>query len=123
MTYNPDTEDNLETELMQTFADLGYETVNAFKEVFGKDGTLGRDNRQETVLVRYLREALEYFNPDLPNVAYINAIEQLTENRSIKGSLELANQEIYDLLKDRITVTYHDPDEGEDAGDTLQIID
>ena len=123
MTYTPDTEDNLEAEVMQTFVDLGYETVNAFNEVFGKEGTLGRDNRQETVLVRYLREALEYFNPHLPNAAYTNAIEQLTENRSIKGSLELANQEIYDLLKERVTVKYHDSDIGEDAEEDLTVID
>jgi type I restriction enzyme, R subunit len=122
MYENPDAEDRLETEVMKTFKQLGYDTVNAFNETFGKDGTLGRDNRQEVVLTHYLHKALKRLNPDLPSSAYTNAIDILAENRSIKGSLELANQEIYDLLKNGVKVTYPDPETGADTEETLRVI-
>lgn len=123
MSYNPDSENRLEAEVMTTFEALGYETADVYHETFGADGLLGRDNRQDFVLVRYLKQALERLNPGLPRAAYADAIDQLTANRSIKGSLELANQEIYDLLKDGVNVSYHDPDEGGDVDNTLRVID
>ncbi len=122
MYGNPHAEDRLEHEVMKTFKELRYETINAFNETFGADGTLGRNGRDEVVLTLYLRQALERLNPDLPQVAYSNAIEIITEDRNIKGSLELANQEIYNLLKDGVDVVYPDPDTGADVGATLRVI-
>jgi len=122
MYTNPDAEDRLEQEVMNTLRELGYQTADTFHETFGDNGTLGRDNLQEFVLTRYLREALERLNPDLPYTAYTRAIEIITENRSIKGSLELINQEIYGLLKDGVKVTFADPETGADTSATLRVI-
>ena len=67
------TEDNL---VQQTTADylqnnLGWDSVYAFNaETFGPDGMLGRADENEVVLTRYLRRALETYNPDLPSEAY-----------------------------------------------------
>lgn len=124
MYGNPDAEDRLEREVMKTFRDeLGYEVVNAFNEKFGEDGTLGRDNRSEMVLKRYLRLALERLNPGLPKAAYDAGIVALSEDRSIKSSLVLTNQAVYGLIKDGVTVEYPDPDTNIQITETLQVID
>ncbi len=124
MYGNPDAEDRLEREVMKTFRDdLGYEVVNAFKETFGDDGTLGRDNRSEMVLKRYLRLALERLNPELPKAAYDAGILALLEDHSIKNSLVLANQAVYGLIKDGVTIQYPEPDTNIEVTETLQVID
>ena len=58
MTYiNPDSEDALEQETMALFAELGWETVDAFDEVHSPEAAtatqpyLGRENRGEVVLL------------------------------------------------------------------------
>ena len=67
------TEDAL---VRQTTADylrdeLGWESVYAYNtETFGPDGTLGRQNDEEVILTRYLKEALVKLNPDQPQQAY-----------------------------------------------------
>jgi type I restriction enzyme R subunit len=122
MSYNPDSEERLETEVMKTFHELGYETVNAFNEIFGATGTLGRDNRGELVLTRYLRGALQRLNPNLPAIAYTNAIDIITQNRSLHATLESANEEVYHLLRDGVTVPFPDPKTGSETKQTLRII-
>jgi type I restriction enzyme R subunit len=37
------------------FAELGWQTVSAFEEILGKDGTLGREKPGEVVLLPRLR--------------------------------------------------------------------
>jgi len=49
---------------------LGWESVNAISETYGKDGLLGRVSPKQVVLVRYLRAKLEELNPGLPSSAY-----------------------------------------------------
>jgi type I restriction enzyme R subunit len=69
----PFTEDLLvEQPAIELLAELGWSTVNAYAEKLGPDGTLGRDNHGEVVLLRHLRHALERLNPMLPE----EAIEQ-----------------------------------------------
>src|SRR5262245_47558275 len=79
------TDINSEDRLVQkTFADhlrdaLGWESVYAYNdETFGPNGTLGRANEREVVLVRDLRAALERLNPKLPQSAREQAVEKLT---------------------------------------------
>src|SRR5947209_19114874 len=79
------TEINSEDRLVQaTFADhlkkkLGWESVYAWNdETFGPDGTLGRKDTTETVLVRDLRAALVRLNPGLPASAIDEAVRVLT---------------------------------------------
>jgi len=53
---------------VELLAELRWETVNAFEEVFGEVGTLGRDSRREVVLQHRLRAALARLNPGVPDV-------------------------------------------------------
>jgi len=47
-------------------------------ETFGPNGTLGRTDTKEAILVRDLRAALIRLNPDLPEKAIDEAIRDLT---------------------------------------------
>ena len=77
------TEDQLvEQPAIGLFAALGWQTLSAMDEIFGKDGTLGRETRGEVVLVERLRAALSKFNCKLPPEAINTAIEELVDRIS-----------------------------------------
>ena len=105
---NPYTEDHLvEQPAMELLQSIGWETENCYEEVFGKEGTLGRETTSEVVLTRYLRDAIKHLNP-LVNLDAIDiTVDEITRDRSSLGPLK-ANQEIYQLLKDGVPVTYKD---------------
>ena len=87
---------------------LDWETVYAYNtEKLGVDGTLGRKSEKEVVLVRYLKQALKKFNPGLPDDAYENAIEIITENNLSKTLIDI-NEEKYKLFKDGVKVQFKD---------------
>jgi type I restriction enzyme, R subunit len=105
-------------ELLRT---LGWEYANLYTESFGEKGTEGRESEHQVVLIRRLHAALEKLNPNLPDDAYAQAIEQLTRDRSKQLAVN-ANQEVYDLIKDGVKVTV--PDEhGGQTTETLRVID
>jgi type I restriction enzyme R subunit len=125
---NPDTEDALEKETLALFAELGWETVNAYHEVYGEapDAAaggpyLGRATRSEVILRPRLEAALTRLNPDLPPEALHQAMAQLIRDRSAM-TLVHANREIYDLLKDGVPVTYRDAD-GKERFERVQAVD
>ncbi|MCX6162167.1 MAG: type I restriction endonuclease subunit R [Ignavibacteriae bacterium] len=89
---------------------LGWESVYAYNdEIFGINGTLGRESDKEIVLIRYLKQALEKFNPDIPKEAYDNAIRQITEATISKSLLQI-NKDKYELFKKGILVQYKNKD-------------
>lgn len=96
---NPFTEDTL---VQQTTADyllhdLGWdESIYAFDEKFGVNGTLGRESEREVVLVRYLLRTLKELNPNLPEEAYRDAVRDVLESSSSQSLIGL------NLIKDRI---------------------
>ncbi len=114
-------EQGIEQPTIELFQELGYETANCFSESFGINSTLGRENPGEVVLVPRLKQALEYFNPDLPSEAIILAIEELTKDRSALHPV-LANKEIYQMLKDGVKVSFRN-EEGEEVVESAQVID
>ena len=117
------TEDQLvEQPAIGLFATLGWQTVSAMEETFGAGGTLGRETKGEVVLVERLRRALAKFNPTLPPEAVSNAIDELTRDRSAM-SLEAANREVYQLLKDGIAVSVPDLDHGGQKTERLRVVD
>src|SRR5438046_4184261 len=88
------TEDQLvEQPAIGLFAELGWQTGAASEEIFGKDGTLGRETPSEVVLESRLRAALERLNPALPPEAVTAAIDELTRDlllpRLLSGQVEL----------------------------------
>ncbi|MEI2635730.1 MAG: type I restriction endonuclease subunit R [Methylotenera sp.] len=117
------TEDQLvEQPAVSLFAALGWQTISAMEEVFGAGGTLGRETKGDAVLVQHLRGALCKFNPTLPSEAISNAIDELTRDRSAM-SLEAANREIYDLLKEGIVVSVPDREQGGQKTERLRVVD
>ena len=101
---------------------LGWESVYAYNdETFGPQGTLGRASDREVLLVRYLRAALEKFNPGRPEAAYEDAVRQIGES-SASQTLLATNQEKYALLKDGVQVTYRSVD-GELKKERLRVFD
>ena len=117
------TEDQLvEQPAIGLFAALGWQTVSAQEETFGKGGTLGRETKGETVLVERLRAALFKFNSSLPPEIISNAVDELTRDRSAM-TLEAANREVYRLLKDGITVSVPDHDNGGQKIERLRVVD
>ena len=101
---------------------LGWDSVYAFnEETYGPDGTLGREDQQEVVLIRYLRQKLEEFNKGLPEDAYQDAVKQITEY-SYSQSLLATNRDKYAMLKDGVQVRYRDA-EGKLKKERLRVFD
>jgi type I restriction enzyme R subunit len=116
-------EDSLiEQPAIQLFAQMGWQTRSALDEVFGADGTLGRETKGEALLLQRLRTALERLNPTLSTDAIAQAIDQLSRDRS-SMSLPAANREVYGLLKDGIEVTIVDPQTGGQEPQRVRVID
>ncbi|MEO7299328.1 MAG: type I restriction endonuclease [Verrucomicrobiota bacterium] len=123
------TEDQLvEQPAMGLFAELGWQTLSAREEMFGRSrgdethlsqsqsqslltspptNNLGRETPSEVVLVSRLRAALVRLNPALPAEAISSAVDELTRDRSAM-SLAAANREVYLLLKEGIKVSVAD---------------
>src|SRR5713226_114471 len=111
----------VEIPAVEVFQDLEWETVNAYYEVLGPDGTLGRDNKSEVFLARRLRAAIERLNPGIHADAVDQAVAEITKPR---GALHYAraNQEVYSLLRDRVEVQVRQSD-GQTLPERLSVID
>lgn len=124
MTPAPYTEDTL---VQQTTADyleqqLCWESIYSHNaEDFGPNSLLGRASDREVVLTRYLSAALRSLNPDLPDAAYDDAVQQITATAASQ-TLVAANREQYDLLRDGVLVTFHN-DKGERVRQRLKVFD
>jgi type I restriction enzyme, R subunit len=113
---------SVEQPALSALAELGWRTVSAYQEHFGPDGTLGRDNQGEVVLVRELEPALKGLNPSLPRDAIRQAITELTRDRSAMDAVR-ANQEVYGLLRDGVKVRVRNPVDGSETPETVRVID
>jgi len=117
------TEDQLvEQPAASLFAELGWRTLNAYEEHLGPDGTLGRDNQGEVVLLRELRPALERLNPGLLAEALNQAVVELTKDRSVMDAIR-ANREFYDLIREGVKVKVRNPEDGSISPETVRVID
>ena len=106
MSYEYSEDGLIEQATEDVLDELGWEVVTAWKkETYGVNGLLGRDNKSEVVLTRYLKAALGKLNPNLPQAAYDQAIEQIIQ-RAANKSLEKINKEKYGLLKNGVPVSY-----------------
>ena len=119
---HPDSEEALENAAIDLFKQLGWTTANCFNEIVGKtNSTLGRQTKDEVVLVSKLLPALKSLNQTLPDEALNLAIQELTRSRNTLSPVN-ANQEIYQLLKTGVKVNFKD-DNNEDQTETVKIID
>jgi type I restriction enzyme, R subunit len=120
---NDFTEDQLvQTTMANYLHDVhGWRSVMAWnRETFGPDGTLGRRSDKDVVLTRYLSEALVKLNPGLPEVAYKQALREITD---IFGSQSLIriNQDKYNLIHDGVKVKFRQ--DGEQKIERLRVFD
>ena len=120
---NEYSEDNLvEAAAQQALEDLGWSVKYAWqKETFGENGLLGRDDKSEVILKRYLLKALIKLNPGLPNVAYQHAIDQIKQKAADKTLVKL-NKEKYTLLTKGVDVSFTN-EKGELVKKKLQVFD
>lgn len=81
--------------------------INAYTDI--EDAKLGRENQGEVVLKKYLLPQLEKLNPKIPQESLQEAVEKLIRDRS-HLSLVKANQEIYNLIRDGVSVKITKPD-------------
>ena len=95
----------VEQPAIQLFAELGLgRRSRQWKNLSGRLARLGRETKSEVVLVPKLRAALERLNPALPADAINSAVDELARDRSAM-SLAAANREVWDLLRDGVTVS------------------
>ena len=112
MSYEYSEDGLIEQATQDVLEELGWQVVTAWQnESFDEDGLLGRDNKSEVILSRYLLQALEKLNPNLPNTAYEHAIEQISQKVADK-TLGRINKEKNDLLRNGVPVSYTN-DKGE----------
>ncbi|MEM1219742.1 MAG: HsdR family type I site-specific deoxyribonuclease, partial [Bacteroidota bacterium] len=108
MSYEYSEDALIEQATQDVLEELGWTVVTAWhQETFGPKGLLGRENKSEVILSRYLRQALESLNPDLPAAAYEQAIEQVSQQVAGK-SLGRINQEKYEILRNGVAVSFTD---------------
>jgi type I restriction enzyme, R subunit len=87
--------------------ELGWTSINAYNEAEGDAALLGRSSRTEVVLTRDVLAALKRINPNLPDTAYTQAMEQVLAHDHSK-TLVAINQGKYDLLRNGVLVKYKD---------------
>lgn len=112
----------IEQPAIALFGEMGWKTVRADEETYGAIGTLQRETKSEVVLAARLRDSLTKLNPTLPVEAIDSAVVALTRDRSAM-SLEAANREIYEILKEGITVFVPDRERGGQKTERLRVID
>ena len=111
----------VEIPAIEVFEELEWETVNAYNEVLGPQGTLGRDNKSEVFLLRRLRAAIERLNPGAPADAVDQAIAEITKSRAALHYAR-ANHQVHALLRDRVEVQVRQAD-GTTLPEKLAVID
>jgi type I restriction enzyme R subunit len=112
MSYEYSEDGLIEQATQDVLEELDWQVVTAWQnESFGEDGLLGRDNKSEVILSRYLLQALEILNPDLPKTAYEQAVEQISQKVADK-TLGRINKDKNDLIKNGVPVSFTN-DKGE----------
>ncbi|WP_340239543.1 HsdR family type I site-specific deoxyribonuclease [Sulfitobacter pontiacus] len=111
----------VEQPAIQLFADLGWETVNLYHEWAGGKSTEGRESEKQVVLEGRMRTALERLNPELPESAITQVIEEITLDRARMVPAN-ANHELWRLLREGVKVKVTTPRGGQQT-ETAKVID
>ncbi len=89
--------------------ELGWEVVFAYdKEILGANGTLGRKDFKEILLLRYLKEALVKLNPWI-TPAQIEEVVKSLKNVLSTDTLLQTNEKKYKLIRDGVKVSVTKP--------------
>ena len=74
----------------------------------GENGTLGRADYHEVLLIRHFRKALKSLNPWLTDEQLQECVERMTERMSSQTLMQI-NEQKYQLIRDGIPVTRTKP--------------
>lgn len=122
MAYEFSEDGLIEQAVEDELKDIGWQVVTAWHhEDFGSESLLGRDNKTEVVLERYLRQALQKYNPHLPAMAYDRAIEKIVQINAGQTKEQL-NKAKYKLLRDGVRVSFVNQ-KGQDEVKVLRVFD
>lgn len=122
MSYEYSEDGLIEQATQDVLEELGWKVVTAWhNESFGEDGLLGRENKSEVILKRYLLAALIKLNPGLPTTAYESASEQIAQKIADK-TLGQINKEKAELLKNGVPVSFTN-NKGELVKKKLKVFD
>lgn len=116
-----DSEDQLETELLEIIERQNYETFNAYNEQEANK-FLERENSSEVVLKDRFWSSLKKINPSLSDEVINVAIDKIVENRDSLSAAQ-ANQEVYYYIRNGVDVEILNNDTGELEQETVQVID
>ncbi|HBA65429.1 MAG TPA: hypothetical protein DCZ48_04485, partial [Methylococcaceae bacterium] len=90
MSYEYSEDGMTEAATQEVLEELGWTVVTAWQneslatQADRSDGLLGRLNKTEVILERYLLQALRTSNPDMPEAAYQQAVNVLKESAADK---------------------------------------
>ncbi len=102
MSYDEDT--LVEQPAINLFKSMDWQSCNCYDEVLGlENGSTGREERSDVVLVRRLYDAIEKLNPELDELLIADVVTEMTRDRSIMSDIA-ANEEIYKLIKEGVKV-------------------
>jgi len=116
-----DSENALEEATIERFVSMGYATANLYHETYGENASHGRETSSDVIFRPRLQAAIESLNADVPTEAVTLAIETIARDRSAMNPV-YANQEIHEVLKNGVPVTWRDED-GIECSDRLRVID
>ncbi len=116
-------EDNLvEQAAIDILINLDWKIETAWhNETFGANGLLGRENKSEIILSKFLLPVLEKLNPNLPKSVYKEACLKIAQREADKKSDKI-NKEKYELIKLGVQVSYTD-DKGKLNKKNLKVFD
>jgi len=122
MSYEYNEDNLVEQATVDVLESLNWTITTAWKsETFGDDKTLGRDDKSQVILKKFLLPKLKEFNPKLPDKVYNDAYLQIAQKIADK-TLDRVNKEKYHLLKNGVEVSFQN-DKGELEKKKLKVYD
>lgn len=117
------TESDLEQATMEWLGELGYGVVGGPEIAPAPDGERPeRESYSDVVLVERLKNAINKFNPEIPEEAREEALRKVLRVPTSSPKLIINNKTFHAMLRDGIDIEYKRPD-GSIAGDKVKIVD
>ncbi len=113
MSYEYSEDGLVEAATQEVLEDLGWTVITAWQkeslatQADRSNGLLGRLNKSEVILERYVLQALRVLNPNLPEIAYQQAVSKLKEAAADKR-LPTINKEKHTMLAKGVPVSFQD---------------
>ncbi|MGB2336336.1 MAG: type I restriction endonuclease, partial [Alcanivorax sp.] len=116
-------EDNIEQAMVQRLQHLyGYDVLDCYTADAAdlNDGS-GRADKREVILRDRLKTAAVRLNPEIPEAAIDDAVEQVCDQRQAMATI-VANRELDSLIRDGVRVEFKDSD-GRNRKERAKLID